>query len=107
VADLLGREPEPDRFSFSPTLGDKPWNPVTVSSWFGRMRASAGVGPIRMHNLRHFSVTYLLDARIPVRTVADGHARTSMTLDRYAHVLRALDQAAAEVMGQLGIEAPH
>ena len=57
--------------------------------------------PFRFHDLRHFSVTTLIAAGVDVRTVADrhGHARATMTLDRYAHALPERDRAAAGLLG--------
>ena len=56
--------------------------------------------PFRFHDLRHFSVTTLIAAGVDVRTVAErhGHARATMTLDRYAHALPERDRAAAGVL---------
>ena len=56
----------------------------------------------RFHDLRHFSVTTLIAAGVDVRTVADrhGHARATMTLDRYAHALPERDRAAAGILGK-------
>jgi integrase len=58
--------------------------------------------PFRFHDLRHFSVTTLIAAGVDVRTVADrhGHARATMTLDRYAHALPERDRAAAGILGE-------
>lgn len=57
--------------------------------------------PFRFHDLRHFSVTTLIAAGVDVRTVAErhGHARATMTLDRYAHALPERDREAAGVLG--------
>ena len=59
--------------------------------------------PFRFHDLRHFSVTTLIGAGIDIRTVADrhGHARATMTLDRYAHALPERDRAAAGILGEV------
>jgi len=56
--------------------------------------------PFRFHDLRHFSVTILIAAGVDVRTVAErhGHARATMTLDRYAHALPERDREAAGVL---------
>jgi integrase len=58
--------------------------------------------PFRFHDLRHFSVTTLIAAGVDVRTVAErhGHARATMTLDRYAHALPERDREAAGVLGR-------
>jgi len=57
--------------------------------------------PFRFHDLRHFSVTTLIAAGVDVRTVAErhGHARATMTLDRYAHALPERDREAAGLLG--------
>ena len=57
--------------------------------------------PYRFHDLRHFSVTTLIAAGVDVRTVAErhGHARATMTLDRYAHALPERDREAAGSWG--------
>jgi integrase len=57
--------------------------------------------PYRFHDLRQFSVTTLIAAGVDVRTVAErhGHARATMTLDRYAHALPERDREAAGVLG--------
>jgi integrase len=58
--------------------------------------------PFRFHDLRHFSVTTLIAAGVDVRTVSErhGHARATMTLDRYAHALPERDRAAAGILGK-------
>jgi integrase len=52
---------------------------------------------MRVHDLRHWHASMLLDAGVPVTTVSKrlGHASTKMTLDTYAHGLEASDVAAA------------
>jgi integrase len=76
---------------------DSPLRPQVIT---GRWRDAAGrVGSkARFHDLRHFHVTQLLAAGIPVRQVAArvGHASgAAMTLNVYAHAVEALDQQAA------------
>jgi integrase len=63
--------------------------------------APADRWPFRFHDLRHVSVTTLIAAGVDVRTVAErhGHARATMTLDRYAHALPERDREAAGVLG--------
>ncbi len=57
--------------------------------------------PFRFHDLRHFSVTTLIAAGVDIRTVSErhGHAKATMTLDRYAHALPERDREAAGVLG--------
>jgi integrase len=84
--------------------GHSPLPPSTISHrWRVVRRACEGLASIRFHDLRHTHVSELLSAGVDVRTVAGrvGHSSARMTLDRYAHVLPATDQAAAAVIGGL------
>ena len=80
--------------------GSRPTNPDVVSHRFRRLARKLGT-PCRLHDLRHFSVTTLIAAGIDVRTVAErvGHAKATMTLDRYAHALPERDREAAALIG--------
>ncbi|MGV9596112.1 tyrosine-type recombinase/integrase [Streptosporangium sandarakinum] len=53
----------------------------------------------RPHDLRHIHATTLLLAGIPVHVVAArlGHADPAITLRVYAHVIRSVEAAAADV----------
>jgi integrase len=84
--------------------GHGPLPPSTISHrWRVVRSACEGLASIRFHDLRHTHVSELLSAGVDVRTVAGrvGHSSARMTLDRYAHVLPATDQAAAAVVGGL------
>lgn len=87
-----------DRFVFtSDPTGRRPWRPELVTRRWERIRGSAGLSHVRLHDLRHYVATTLLAAGIDVRTVAHrlGHARTSTTLDRYWAFVPAGDRDAA------------
>jgi integrase len=98
----------PDGFVFSPELdGSKPWRPYHWTSAWRRLRDLIGIDPaVRLHDLRHFTATRLLDAGVPVKTVSGrlGHARPATTLNVYAHFIPATDRVAADVIG--GLLAP-
>ena len=53
--------------------------------------------PIKFHGLRHTCATLLLQAGTPVHVVSErlGHAKVSMTLEVYAHVLPDMQREAA------------
>jgi integrase len=85
-------------------LGRSPWRPDLTNKWWGKARTAAGMpSSIRMHDLRHFQATQLLDAGIPVPTVAArlGHANGTTTVKIYAHGTPRADGAAALVVGRL------
>jgi integrase len=84
--------------------GHFPLPPSTISHrWRVVRSACEGLAFVRFHDLRHTHVSELLSAGVDVRTVAGrvGHSSARMTLDRYAHVLPAADQAAAAIIGGL------
>jgi integrase len=97
-----------DGFVFSPEIdGSKPWRPYHWTSAWRRLRDRIGIDPaVRLHDLRHFTATQLLDAGVPVKTVSGrlGHARPATTLNVYAHFIPATDRVAADVIG--GLLAP-
>jgi integrase len=63
----------------------------------------AGIPRLRFHDLRHTAATNLLQASIPLTTVAErlGHAKPSFTLNTYCHALETTQKVAAEKLDQL------
>ncbi len=57
---------------------------------------------IRLHDLRHTHATLLLQADTLIMAVSErlGKARTSITLDTYAHVLPAADEQTANTLAR-------
>jgi integrase len=93
-----------DPFIFTSSLdGSKPMPPQRVTDLWGEIRSTVGLEGTRFHDLRHLQATTLLNAGVPVRTVASrlGHATPSMTLNVYAHALPEADRAAADLLGEL------
>lgn len=76
-----------------------PLDPDLVSRRWRRYADEVGT-TARLHDLRHFQASVLLDAGEPVTTVAHrlGHANTSTTLDIYAHLAPGADERAAEII---------
>lgn len=109
-AEPFGVTPRSDGFVFSPGLdGSKPWRPYHWTSAWRRLRDRVGIDPaVRLHDLRHFAATRLLDAGVPVKTVSGrlGHARPATTLNVYAHFIPATDRVAADVIGGLLAPSP-
>jgi integrase len=56
-------------------------------SW-STIRQQAGIGDVRLHDLRHTCVTLLLDLGVPPHVVRDivGHSDIEVTMTIYAHV---------------------
>ena len=57
----------------------------------------------RSRDLWHDHATWLLKDGQPVKVVGErlGHAKTSITLDTYAHVLPGMQDGAVEALGAL------
>ena len=94
-------------FVFSDDLaGATPWRPNWITKQFITYRRAAGVN-CRLHDLRHFMATTMLSAGIPITTVSArlSHARTSTTLNVYAHAVPGGDGFAAEVLSSILSEA--
>ena len=69
-----------------------------VSREFKSILRSAGLPDIRFHDLRHTSLSFLLDIGTPVNTVQKraGHSKASVTTDIYGHSMNRSDEEAAE-----------
>ena len=66
------------------------------------IRAEAGFGDVRLHDLRHSFASHAVMRGVPLPIVSRllGHSRLSMTM-RYAHVSNELVEAAAEKVGSI------
>jgi len=81
-----------------------PVHPSNVLRSLYRVMDHAGVPRISFHAMRHAHATWLIAAGQPITTVSDrlGHARSSITLDTYAHVVaRTRDESARAISGLL------
>lgn len=81
----------------------RPWRLDVCTNKFGRLRAQLGLEHVRLHDLRHFVASVLIDGSIAISTVSTrlGHGQTSTTLDLYTHAIPATDQKAADCIGAL------
>jgi len=75
-------------------------HPETVMRTFERLTRSAGLPPIRLHDLRHTAASLALLAGVPLKVVSEqlGHSSLAITADTYTSVLPAVAQAAAEAV---------
>ncbi len=81
----------------------KPMHTGTPSHWFRRFLAKHDLPHISFHGLRHTSATLLIRSGIDIRSVSGrlGHAKTSTTMNVYAHFLRSADEESAEIMDRI------
>ena len=88
-ASIRGQELTDRSFVFSNDAdGKTPWRPDYVTGAWTRLRRSLGLDHVRLHDLRHFQATMLLQSGIPVNDVSEriGHRDAATTLNVYAHV---------------------
>lgn len=66
-------------------------------------RAIPDLPSIRLHDVRHSSATLMLQAGVHPKIVSErlGHAKVSITLDVYSHVVPSLQREAASKLAQL------
>lgn len=81
----------------------EPYPARDLSRHFARLVRTAGLEPLRFHDLRHTAATLMLRSGIGPKTVSDrlGHATVAFTLDTYAHVLPDVQKDAAEALSNL------
>lgn len=84
-----------------PSRRGTPMEPDNLRRSWGTIRKAAGLGEIRLHDLRHTCVTLLLDLGVPPHVVRDivGHSDIEVTMTIYAHV--SLDEK-RKALGKLG-----
>lgn len=75
-------------------FGSRHWRPLLKK---------LGIRLRGLHHARHTAASLLLGSGVPVHVVSQvlGHARPSITLDLYAHLMPHQSDAAAAAMGQL------
>lgn len=85
------------------TVEGGPWRPDVCTKRFARLRSKLGLDHVRLHDLRHFVASVLIDGGVPISTVSTrrGHGQMSTTLDFYTHAIPASDQAAAAYLGTI------
>ena len=84
----LGEAYQDHNLVFCTKLGT-PLDATNVVKYWRDACKRAGVDACRFHDLRHFAITTMLLAGIPVNVVSEtvGHHSPAMTLGRYGHLL--------------------
>ena len=69
--------------------GTRPVDPDAFNHYLRRLAARAGVGRVRVHDLRHTWATLALSRGVPLEVVSErlGHASPTITLNVYRHLL--------------------
>ena len=98
---------EENELIFPNTLG-KPMACENMWSEFKGLLKKNGLPMIRFHDLRHTSISFLLDIGTPVNTVQRraGHSKASVTTDTYGHSLAHAEEEAAERIEEMLTPVP-
>ena len=80
-----------------PTLDGRPLSPREITKAFRRLAARVKIG-VTFHGLRHGHATALLKANVHPKIASErlGHASVGITLDLYSHILKGMDEDAAQ-----------
>lgn len=102
LAADAGVERDPDPFVWSlDVAGAVPLRPDVVSKRFARLRDQHAPG-VRLHDLRHFSVSRLLAAGVATKTVSERHGHSeTVAQDVYGHRVDEADREAAAILEDL------
>lgn len=92
---------------FTNSLGG-PIDPRNLLRNYKQLLRDAGLPAIRFHDLRHTAASLMLNAGIPVIVVSRrlGHARASITLDVYGHLIPTMQSEVAEKIDELVTPVP-
>lgn len=96
----------PDRERVFTTSRGTPLEPRNVNTEWAKVCASAGIEPIRLHDLRHSMATFALRQGVELKTIQTmlRHSRLATTADLYTHVLQEVQRSGANRIGALLIE---
>jgi integrase len=85
------------------TQNGTPIHPRNLLRDYKKLLQAAGLPPIRFHDLRHTAASLLLNQGVPVITVSRrlGHAKASITLDIYGHLIATMQTEMAEMIDDL------
>jgi integrase len=87
---------------FTTSLGT-PIHPRNLLRDFKKLLRDAGLPTIRFHDLRHTAASLMLNNNIPSIVVSRrlGHAKASITLDVYGHLIPSMHTEVADKIDEL------
>ena len=91
-----------------PSSVGTPLNASNLRLDFNRIIKEAELPKIRFHDLRHTAASLMLNHGVPLIVVSRmlGHAKASITLDIYGHLIHEMQDEAARVMDELVTPIP-
>lgn len=85
------------------TQAGGPMMPDVISTWFTRFLEKYQLPKITLHQVRHTSISYLINRGVNIKMVADraGHQNTRTTEEVYSHIYRKNQRATADEYNDL------
>lgn len=85
-----------------------PYYPKTITDKWRSFVSKHGLRYIRFHDIRHTSVTILINRGIHAKIISKriGHSKIGTTMDVYGHVIESADVAAAAVFDDVFAKRP-
>lgn len=85
------------------TRAGGPMLPDVISTWFSRFIDHHGLPKITLHQVRHTSISYLINKGVDVKMIADraGHKSTRTTEEIYSHIFEKTRRATADEYDEL------
>ena len=82
--------------------GYRPIPKTNIDRHFKNNIKKAGLPPIRIHDLRHSHVSYLVDAGINIFDISKrlGHSSYEITMNRYAHLIDDAESKILDIINQ-------
>jgi integrase len=83
-------------------LNGKPHDPQRLTKRWIEFHRSHNLKPIRLHDLRHTSVSWMIFKKVHSEAIAKrvGHSNTKM-MEIYGHIFESVDKAAASVFDDI------
>ncbi|SDJ20943.1 tyrosine-type recombinase/integrase [Natribacillus halophilus] len=74
-----------------------PIRPDSISQWWIRFIHNNYLEKIRFHDLRHLSITFLIEKNVPMKSISERarHSKIGTTMDFYGHNIVDVDRVAA------------
>jgi integrase len=74
-----------------------------ILTYFQAILREAGLPKVTLHSLRHTAATLALMSGVPIHVVSRmlGHASIVITLNRYAHLMPALEEQAVDILATM------
>ncbi|MEX1248668.1 MAG: site-specific integrase [Anaerolineales bacterium] len=90
---------------FASSVGT-PIDPTNLTRQFNHFLKVAGLTKVRFHDLRHTAASLMLNNGVDVLVASRrlGHAKPSITLDVYGHLIPSVQAEAADVMDRLVVD---